>query len=230
MRTLPRAAGRICGGNRRVPVREPGFRLVRLPLVVHTAEMDRAVHLVGGRERRRIVIAEPDPAWPRRFEAERARIAAALGERAERIEHIGSTAVPGLAAKPIVDVLVAVARLAEEELVPPLERAGYVLRVREADHLMVRTPALDVHVHLWHVGSREVARHLAFRDRLRASPEDRAAYERLKRELAARDWDDVNGYADAKSSLIREIGERGGYQSSTSDARERGASASPLTG
>jgi GrpB-like predicted nucleotidyltransferase (UPF0157 family) len=189
---------------------------VRLPLVGDTAAMDRDEldeHLdrvlVGGRERPRIVIAEPDPAWPRRFAAERARIAAALGARAERIEHIGSTAVPGLAAKPIVDVLVAVARLAEDELVPPLERAGYVLRVREEDHLMVRTPERDVHVHLWPSGSPAVAEHLAFRDRLRASPEDRAAYERLKRELAARDWDDMNHYAEAKGELIRAIRARG---------------------
>ncbi len=171
------------------------------------AQPDRV--LVGGRERRAIVIADPDPAWPRRFEVERDRIAAALGDRAERIEHIGSTAVPGLAAKPIVDVLVAVVRLDERD-VGPLERAGYVLRVREPEHLMFRTPALDVHVHLWPAGSPEVARHLAFRDRLRAVPGDRAAYERLKRALAAREWEDMNHYAEAKGALIGEILARAG--------------------
>src|SRR5829696_5784114 len=97
--------------------------------------------LIGGRERRRVVIADYDPAWPQRFEVERERIAAALGDRALRIEHIGSTSVPGLAAKPIVDMLVEVATLDEAALAPPLQDAGYVLRVREEGHLMFRTPA-----------------------------------------------------------------------------------------
>src|SRR3954447_14017154 len=167
------------------------------------ARLDRV--LVGGRGKRVVVIAEPDPAWPRRFEAERDRIARALGDRALRIEHIGSTAVPGLAAKPIVDVLVEVEAVDEARLAPPLEAAGYRLRVREDGHLMFRTPALDVHVHVWPAGSQEVSLHLIFRDRLRASPEDRRAYEELKRELAARDWDDMNHYAAAKGALIREI-------------------------
>jgi GrpB-like predicted nucleotidyltransferase (UPF0157 family) len=164
------------------------------------AYLDRV--LVGGRERRAIVIADYDPAWPVRFEAERERIAAALGERALRIEHIGSTSVPRLAAKPIVDILVEVGSLADAGR---LERAGYVLRVREDGHLMFRTPELDVHVHVWPSGSPNIAAHLAFRDRLRESAEDRAAYEAHKRELAARDWPDMNHYADAKGALIRAI-------------------------
>jgi GrpB-like predicted nucleotidyltransferase (UPF0157 family) len=182
------------------------------------AELERA--LVGGLERREIVIADPDPAWPRRFAAERERIAAALGDRARRIEHIGSTSVPGLAAKPIVDILVEVASLDGVDLEP----AGYVLRVREEGHRMFRTPELDVHVHVWPSGSPSIADDLAFRDRLRASPEDRAAYEALKRELAARDWPDMNHYAEAKGPLIRAI--LGRHQSSTSVARERGSQAS----
>src|SRR4051794_32270352 len=184
------------------------------------ARLDRV--LVGGREKRAVVIAEPDPAWPRRFEAERDRIARALGDRALRIEHIGSTAVPGLAAKPIVDVLVEVAALDEAGLTPPLNAAGYRLRVREDGHLMFRAPARDVHVHMWPAGSEEVSRHLAFRDRLRSSPEDRRAYEDLKRDLAARDWDDMNHYAEAKGGLIREILDRA-YQGSTCEARDRGS-------
>jgi GrpB-like predicted nucleotidyltransferase (UPF0157 family) len=176
--------------------------------------------LIGGRERRAIVIADYDPAWPRRFETERARIAEALGERALRIEHVGSTSVPGLAAKPIVDVLVEVAALDDAA---GLEQAGYVLRVREDGHRMFRTPGLDVHVHVWPSGSPSIASDLAFRDRLRADPEDRAAYEALKRELATRDWPDMNHYAEAKGPLIREILAR--YQGSTSDARARGSHA-----
>ena len=167
------------------------------------AYLDRV--LVGGRERREIVIADYDPAWPERFAAERERIRAALGDRALRIEHIGSTSVPGLAAKPIVDILVEVPSLDGVDLEP----AGYVLRVREDGHRMFRTPGLDVHVHVWPSGSPNIASDLAFRDRLRASPEDREAYEQLKRSLATRDWPDMNHYAEAKGTLIREILARG---------------------
>lgn len=168
------------------------------------ASLDRV--LVGGRERREIVIADYDPAWPERFAAERERLAAALGDRALRIEHVGSTSVPGLAAKPIVDVLVEVATLEGVDLEP----AGYVLRVREEGHRMFRTPELDVHVHVWPSGSPSIASDLAFRDRLRASSEDRAAYEALKRELATRDWPDMNHYAAAKAPLIHQILSRSG--------------------
>ena len=178
---------------------------MRLPPVRDHAAMDDAYLdrvLIGGRERREIVIADYDPAWPQRFEVERPRIAAALGERALRVEHVGSTSVPGLAAKPIVDVLVEVAALDDAA---GLEPAGYVLRVREDGHLMFRTPELDVHVHVWPSGSPNIAADLAFRNRLRESAEDRAAYEALKRELATRDWPDMNYYTEAKAPLIREI-------------------------
>jgi len=164
------------------------------------AYLDRV--LIGGRERREIVIVDHDPAWSARFELERARITAALSELALRIDHIGSTSVPGLAAKPIVDILVEVGSLQDAA---GLERAGYVLRVREDGHRMFRTPERDVHVHVWPSGSPSIATDLAFRDRLRASPEDRAVYEALKRELAAREWPDTNHYAEAKGPLIREI-------------------------
>ena len=177
--------------------------------------------LVGGRERREIVIADHDPAWAERFLVERARIVAALGERALRIEHVGSTSVPGLAAKPIVDILVEVAALDDSA---GLAGAGYVLRVREEGHRMYRTPELDVHVHVWPSGSPNIGADLAFRDRLRSSPEDRAAYEALKRSLASRDWPDMNHYAEAKGPLIREILAR--YQGSTSEARDAGSQAS----
>jgi GrpB-like predicted nucleotidyltransferase (UPF0157 family) len=162
--------------------------------------------LVGGREPRRVVIADPDPAWPARFEAERAVIAQALGDRALRIEHVGSTAVPGLAAKPIVDVMVVVADPDDEAaLVAPLEGAGYELRVREPGHRMFRRPDRSVHVHLWAQDDPEVGRMLAFRDRLRADPAARDEYEQLKRRLAERDWEDVNHYANAKGPLVEDI-------------------------
>jgi GrpB-like predicted nucleotidyltransferase (UPF0157 family) len=168
------------------------------------AYLDRV--LVGGRERAAIVIADYDASWPERFERERERIVGALGDVVLRIEHIGSTAVPGLAAKPIVDVLVTVEDPEDESaFAPALIEVGYELRVRERGHRMFRTPQRDVHVHVWAPEDPEVGRYLRFRDRLRASPEDRAAYETLKRELAKREWNDMNHYADAKSQLIAEI-------------------------
>jgi GrpB-like predicted nucleotidyltransferase (UPF0157 family)/ribosomal protein S18 acetylase RimI-like enzyme len=162
--------------------------------------------LIGGRERREVVIADYEPSWPRRFDVERERIARAMGSAALRIEHIGSTSVPGLAAKPIVDVLVAVSDATDESSYgPALERAGYELRVREPEHRMYRTPQRDVHVHVWNDADPEVDRYLVFRDHLRASPDDRSEYERLKRSLAQREWSDVNHYADAKGPLIKAI-------------------------
>ena len=167
------------------------------------AHLDRV--LVGGREPARVQLVAYRPEWAARFEVERERVAAALGGAVGEIEHIGSTAVPGLAAKPIVDMLVSVADPADPEVRSALERAGYGLRVDEPGHRMFRTPARDVHLHVWAAGSPEVQRHLAFRDRLRASEPDRRAYEQLKRELAARRWEDVNHYAQAKGELIETI-------------------------
>lgn len=176
------------------------------------AQLDQV--LVGGRERVQIAIAEYDPAWRARFERERERIVAALGDAAIRVEHIGSTAVPGLAAKPIVDVVVTVADPENwQAFGPALEREGYILRVREPRHRMFRTPERDVHLHVWAEADPEVVRHLVFRDRLRSSSEDREAYERLKRELAAQEWEDMNHYADAKSELIDAILARAGAPS-----------------
>jgi GrpB-like predicted nucleotidyltransferase (UPF0157 family) len=167
--------------------------------------------LIGGRERRTIVIRDYDQAWPGRFREEQARVLAALGGAAQRIEHFGSTAVPGLAAKPIVDVLVTVVDPNDEAAFrPALEAQGYQLRVREPGHRMFRTAAGDVHIHVWADSDPEVERCLRFRDRLRASSQDRAAYERLKRDLARQDWSDMNYYADAKGALIGTILDRAG--------------------
>jgi GrpB-like predicted nucleotidyltransferase (UPF0157 family) len=161
--------------------------------------------LIGGRERREIEIVDYDPSWPVRFEHERARLTGALGPLAMAIEHVGSTAVLGLAAKPIIDVLVIVGDPEEESLLAPIEAVGYELRVREQAHRMFRTRGRDVHVHLYGADDQEAQRMLGFRDRLRASPRDRSEYERLKRELARRGWPDMNAYADAKGPLIETI-------------------------
>lgn len=172
--------------------------------------MTDAFELIGGREQRPIVLTEPDPAWPRRFARERERIVVALGGAARLVEHIGSTAVPGLVAKPIVDILIAVDDPDDERVTDALVAAGYELRVREPGHRMVRTPERDVHAHVWAADSPHIARHLVFRDRLRADAADRLAYAALKRRLAALEWDDMNAYAEAKTTLIDEILSRTG--------------------
>ena len=162
--------------------------------------------LIGGNERRAIVLVDYDLSWPARFQDERARITAALGTEAIGIEHIGSTSVPGLAAKPIIDVLVTVADIEDEpHYLPALQRAGYVLRVREPGHRMVRTPELDVHVHIWPDGDPAVTACLAFRNRLRSSIADRDLYAATKRRLAQQDWPTMDHYADAKSDVILQI-------------------------
>jgi GrpB-like predicted nucleotidyltransferase (UPF0157 family) len=164
--------------------------------------------LVGGPEPGPIVLVDYDPAWAERFEHERQRIEAALGPDARRVEHIGSTSVPGLAAKPIIDIVVEIDDLDDESITARLESAGYVQRVVEPGHRMLRTPGRDVHVHLWSVAGGELRRHLLFRDWLRADPAGRARYVEVKRELAAREWTDTNDYAQAKSEVIAEITER----------------------
>ena len=162
--------------------------------------------LIGGNERRAIVLVDYDSSWPVRFQEERAKLTTALGTEAIGIEHIGSTAVPGLAAKPIIDVLVTVADIEDEpRYLPALQRAGYVLRVREPGHRMVRTPGLEVHVHIWPDGDPAVTAYLAFRNRLRSSIADRDLYAATKRRLAQQDWPTMDHYADAKSDVILQI-------------------------
>ncbi len=161
--------------------------------------------LIGGREERLVEIVGSTPAWSRRFATEKLRLAEALGPRARRIEHIGSTAVPGLAAKPVVDIMVTVDDPDDEAPYrPALEAAGYLLRVREPGHRLFRTPAGNVHVHIWAVGSPDEHRQLAFRDWLRAHPDDREEYERVKRSLSGR-YTDTNYYAEAKTPIIESI-------------------------
>ncbi len=165
--------------------------------------------LIGGVEKREIIIAQYDPAWPAKFERHASTIVRVLGSSALQIEHIGSTSVPGLAAKPIIDILVVLKDSADESTyLPQLEAAGYILRVREPDwnqHRMFRTPQKDVHIHVYSAGCAEIKRNLRFRDRLRANGEDRRLYEETKRALARVDWSDTQAYADAKTDVIERI-------------------------
>ena len=168
-----------------------------------------AVELIGGVEPLEVALHEYDERWPEVFEEHRRRILDVLPDA--RVEHIGSTAVPGLAAKPIIDLVLVVDDItAEEDHLDALLAAGYELRVREPGHRLVRTPARDVHVHVYERGAAAVDAYLLLRDRLRSDPADRALYEGVKRELMRSRWDDMNAYADAKTAVILAILGRAG--------------------
>ena len=154
-------------------------------------------------------LAEYDPQWPVLYEREAARIRSVLGARVLLLEHVGSTSVPGLAAKPIIDILLVVADPADEpSYLPPLEQAGYRLVIRERgwyQHRALKGPDTDINLHVHPPGSPEIGRYLRFRDRLRADPADRELYEQVKRQLASRHWTYIQQYADAKTEVITTI-------------------------
>jgi len=156
-----------------------------------------------------ITLSEYDPMWPEKFAREAKEIRAALGERALRIEHIGSTSVAGLIAKPIIDMLLVVENSADEpSYIPGLEAAGYVLRVREPDwheHRLFKGPRVNINLHVFTVGSAEIERLLTLRDWLRNNTRDRELYAEEKRKLARQNWRYVQNYADAKSEVIEGI-------------------------
>lgn len=156
-----------------------------------------------------VQLSEYDPAWPARFDEESARIRDALGDRVRVLEHVGSTSVPGLSAKPIIDIVLAVPDSADEDAyVPPMEAAGYILRIREPEwleHRLFKSPDFDVNVHVFTEGEPEIIRMLAFRDWLRSHDDERDLYERTKRDLAARTWKYVQHYADAKTEVVEKI-------------------------
>jgi GrpB-like predicted nucleotidyltransferase (UPF0157 family) len=164
-------------------------------------------------ERRRvdgpIHLADYDPDWPILYEREAARVRGLLGDRVRLLEHVGSTAVLGLPAKPVVDMLLAVADSADEPAyVPSLEAGGYAVWIREPDwheHRLFKGPDTDIHLHTFSEGSSEITRMLVFRDRLRANDDERERYLRAKRELAARHWVYIQDYADAKGEVVEGI-------------------------
>ena len=161
-----------------------------------------------------VTLDDYDARWPERFADEERRIRGALGDGVLRLEHVGSTSVPGLVAKPRIDMLLVVADpAAEATYAPALEAAGYTLRVREPDwheHRMFRGPATAVNLHVFGPGSPEIERMLRFRDHLRTSTEDRERYAAAKRELAARRWRHIQDYADAKTEVVEAILRRAG--------------------
>jgi GrpB-like predicted nucleotidyltransferase (UPF0157 family) len=147
--------------------------------------------------------------WPLQFRAQKQRIETALPGRVVLLEHIGSTSVPGLAAKPIIDICLAVADATDETTyVPDLEAVGFVLHAREPgwdEHRLLKHQDPPTNLHVFAVGAAEIRRCLLFRDRLRSDPRDRALYESTKRRLAARRWEYVQSYADAKSDVVAAI-------------------------
>lgn len=164
------------------------------------------VELVGGDERGALHLVEHDPEWARRYARHETRVRTAIGGVARSVEHIGSTSVPGLAAKPIIDMLATVPDIAaEEDYLDPLVGAGYPLRVREPGHRMFRTPDRDVHLHVVEAGDPAAVDYLLLRDHLRGDAADRELYERTKRDLLNREWPTANHYADAKTEVIEAI-------------------------
>ncbi len=159
-----------------------------------------------------VTLNDYDPAWPSVFEGLAARIRLALGERVIELHHAGSTSVPGLAAKPVIDIILVVADSADEAAyIAQLEAIGFVLAVREADwfeHRCLRHSAPAANLHVFSKGCSEVARMLAFRDHLRTDEADRRLYEQTKRSLARRTWAFMQDYADAKTEVVAAIIER----------------------
>jgi GrpB-like predicted nucleotidyltransferase (UPF0157 family) len=194
-------AGAVVGHSGHVPGHE-----ARL-----TPEEELVAITVGPLERLDgpVTLVESSPQWPTLFDREAARIRRALGNRALRIEHVGSTAVPSLAAKPIIDIALVVADSGDEPAyVPALEAVGYRLRLRTPDwdeHRMFKGPDTDVNLHVFSPGSNEVTRLVCFRDHLRADAADRERYAAEKRHLAGRHWAFMQHYADAKTRVVEDI-------------------------
>jgi GrpB-like predicted nucleotidyltransferase (UPF0157 family) len=178
--------------------------------VTSTEDRLRAV-TIGGVQRldSQIRLIEYDSDWPRLYEREAERLRSVLGDRVLQLEHVGSTSVPGLCAKPLIDMLLVVTNTAEEATyVPDMEAAGYVLRIREPDwyeHRMFKGPDTDINMHAFSYGCVEIERMLRFRNWLRANSADRTLYARRKRELAQQTWEFTQDYADAKSAVVEDI-------------------------
>ena len=147
--------------------------------------------------------------WPVLYAREAEQIRGALGDRVVRLEHVGSTSVPGLAAKPVVDIALEVPDTRDEDAyVADLEAAGYTLRIREPEwfeHRLLKRTQPPVNLHVFSAGCEETDKMLLFRDWVRSNAQDRDLYLRTKRALAARRWKYVQQYADSKTAVVDEI-------------------------
>lgn len=163
-----------------------------------------------------INVVDYEPQWPVMYEELASNIRATLGNTLIDIAHVGSTSVPGLAAKPIIDIDLSVPDSAREtEYVPALETLGYQLRIREPqwhEHRCLKRSNPHVNLHVFSPNAEPALRNLVFRDWLRAHPQDRALYAETKRQLAQRQWKYVQNYADAKTEVVTTILAAAGYQ------------------
>lgn len=176
--------------------------------------MDARFEVMPGSERPElepIELTPYDSGWPAQFEVWKKRLVAALPAAPRRFEHVGSTSVPGLPAKPIVDIQVSVEDPDDEaSYVPAFESAGVQLRHRETEHRFFRPFAgrpRNVHVHVCQVGGEWELRHIVFRDYLRSSPEAMQEYTRVKESAAERWSDDPLAYTETKGQTIRRLTE-----------------------
>jgi GrpB-like predicted nucleotidyltransferase (UPF0157 family) len=182
----------------------------RTPATASIGRPFRGGTILGPERNDPVGIVAYDRAWPNRFERWKRRLASALGASALRIEHVGSTAVPGLAGKPVVDIQVSVADVADEAAyVPAIESVGFGLRYRHPDlgwRYFRPPPGIprEAQVHVCTAGGAWERSHLLFRDYLRAHPERASAYGALKLELAGRHPADRIAYTDAKGPFIDE--------------------------
>ena len=173
-------------------------------------EYIQKVVVSGNAEHNQTIILKPyDENWPVLFEREKQRISTILKDKALMIEHIGSTSVPGLIAKPIIDILLVVEDAGkEEDYVVDLVSHGYILRIKEPDfenHHMFLGPDTDIHLHVFSQGSKEIEKYLLLRNYLRAHQEARELYANTKKTLAKKKWKYVQNYADAKSDVVQQI-------------------------
>ena len=159
--------------------------------------------------RNTIYLASYDPTWTSLFSQLEKQIYQVLGDGVLLLEHVGSTAVPGLSAKPIIDMVLAVPDSTDESFyVKPLQVEGYTLRRREPDwheHRLLNTPKVRGNLHVFSDGCEEIEQMLLFRDWLRNHDEDKSLYQKTKHELASRTWKTTQNYADAKTEVIQAI-------------------------
>ena len=162
-----------------------------------------------GLERGTVRLAPYTPEWPRLFEEERRRIEEAVGGHALAVEHVGSTSVPGLPAKPIIDIMLAVRELSEvEHCVAPIERLGYVYKGENGlpeRHFFAKGEPRTHHIHLVRIDGDHWRKHLLFRDYLRQHPTLAQEYAALKRRLAEQYHSDRAAYTDAKNPFITRV-------------------------
>jgi len=162
-----------------------------------------------------IIIADYDPKWPIIYEEEKAKILSAVGNKVVAVEHVGSTAVPGLEAKPVIDIMVGVSHLSDaSECVEPLKNIGYEYVPEYEASIPERRffrkgpseiPNQHFHLHMVERTSSFWERHFLFRDYLRTHPSVAQRYYRLKKESTAKHGSDHEAYTEAKTSLIEQV-------------------------